>query len=229
MSADRLESRGDRPRSGHVIVFDEGRISQSHPVVDAAAASHRVLLQHAQPRDGFAGIPHVDARVSECIDPRGGGGGHSRQLSEQVEQRALGGQQGPKRRLDLQDRITWAHPAAIADQDRGGRVVAVATGEHVQGSGGHRDPGQAAGLPGDHPCPAALGGPEDGAGRDVRAPGQVLVQRPVDDLEDEGGIEAGVLQSDPPGAEALASHAATWWPQIGSVELSATWPASSSR
>ena len=52
---------------------------------------------------------------------------------------------------------------------------------------------------------------------------------PSDDLEDEGGIEAGVLQSDPPGAEALASHAATWWPQIGSVKLSATWPASSSR
>ena len=60
-SLHRPERGGHRPSRRHVIVLDQRRIPERHPMVDPAAAPHRVLLQHPQPGQRLAGVPHPRA------------------------------------------------------------------------------------------------------------------------------------------------------------------------
>ena len=71
--------RGDPARRRDVVVLDQRRVPEAHPVVLAAAAPHRVLLQHPQPGVVFrvsrtaAPVPAIasaQARVAVAIPDR---------------------------------------------------------------------------------------------------------------------------------------------------------------
>ena len=61
------EGLGDAARGDHVVVLDQGRVGQGHPVVDAAAAADRELLQGPQPRRGLAGVAHAGRRTLQRV------------------------------------------------------------------------------------------------------------------------------------------------------------------
>ena len=61
------ERRGHAAGGDHVVVLDQRGVRQRHPVVGAAAAAHRVLLQRAQARQSSCGCP---GRSRRCRRPR---------------------------------------------------------------------------------------------------------------------------------------------------------------
>ena len=56
----------------HVVVLDQRRVRQPHPVVDPAAAAHRVLLQRPQPGRRLAGVPDRGPGALDRVDPARG-------------------------------------------------------------------------------------------------------------------------------------------------------------
>ncbi len=100
MCPDRRDGRGHRPGSGHVVVLDQHGVAETHPVIDPAAASHRVLLQCAQPGKGLAGVSDRRAGTGHRIDPRCGDSGYPGEVTQQVERGALGGEQADHRGAD---------------------------------------------------------------------------------------------------------------------------------
>ena len=63
-------------------------------MVRTAAGPDRRLLERAQPRRGLAGVPHACGRsgVGHDVDEATGEGGDARQVAEEVQRRALGGE-----------------------------------------------------------------------------------------------------------------------------------------
>ena len=70
----RTASNAARDPAGRddVVVLDQRRVRQRHPVVDAAAAAHRVLLQRAQPGRRLAGVADRGAGAGDRVDPARG-------------------------------------------------------------------------------------------------------------------------------------------------------------
>ncbi len=60
------------PAASDVVVLHQRGVRQPHPVVDAAAAAHRVLLQRAQPRAWSCGCRGLGARCPPRRRPRRG-------------------------------------------------------------------------------------------------------------------------------------------------------------
>ena len=121
-----------RDAAGHrdVVLLDQDRVEEPDPVVRAAARGHRRLLEHAQARRRLAGVedPHPRPRLPDRERRRGG---HARQALQQVQGRALGGQQGPGRALDHRHLAALA-PHALLDRAREAHVR-VELGEHGLG------------------------------------------------------------------------------------------------
>ena len=67
-----LNACGDPARRDHVVVLDHRRVGQRHPVVDAAAAAHRVLLQRPQARRGLAGVADRRLGALQRVGPARG-------------------------------------------------------------------------------------------------------------------------------------------------------------
>ena len=81
----RAERASPHPaRERGVVVLDQDRVVEAHPVVDAAARRHRRLLERAQPRGRLAGVEDRGARALDGLRrsarsgsrrPRGGRAG----------------------------------------------------------------------------------------------------------------------------------------------------------
>ena len=85
------------PAASDVVVLDQRGVGQRHAVVHAAAAAHGVLLQRAQARASSCGCRGLGAGARDGVDPARGQRRDARQVAEQVERGALGGQQRARR------------------------------------------------------------------------------------------------------------------------------------
>ena len=163
----------DAARRGDVVVLDQRRVAQSHPVVGAAAAAHRVLVQRPQPRRGLPGVADGAVQPGDRVDPRPGGGGDPGQVGEEVQQGPLGGQDVPERGAQAQDLGARPDYRAVGAQ-RAARVRGYP--RRVEHGKGDRQARDHAGLPGHHPGHGAGPGRRHGHRGQVRAVVQVLGQ-----------------------------------------------------
>ena len=179
--------RGDhRTGGGDVVVLDQRRIPQAHPVVDTAADPNRVLLQRAQPRQRLAGIADAGFRALDLGDPVRGGGGDTGQMAHQVEHRALGGQQPAGLGPQCQQRITGPQPVTVVGAPD--HPVAVGTEHVVEHQQRDVDPGHHP-LGAGHHCRRGDRVGRDGGHRgDVRAVAEILIEGAGD-----GGASLGEL------------------------------------
>ena len=75
---------------GPVIVLEHDAIVEPQPVVHAPAAANRVLLEHAQPRRGLAGVENLHPVRPDLLHKGARQGGDARHPLQEVERRALG-------------------------------------------------------------------------------------------------------------------------------------------
>ncbi len=78
-----------------VVVLDEHRVVQSHPVVGAAAAADGPLLGRTQARGRLAGVEDDRARARHGVHVATGQGRDARQSPQQVERQPLPGEDRP--------------------------------------------------------------------------------------------------------------------------------------
>ena len=90
----------DAARDCDVVVLDQNRVVETEAVIEAAAATHRIFLQRAQPRRGLAGAANPRACVSDQLYEGRRLGRDAGQVAEEIERGALGGEQGARIRLD---------------------------------------------------------------------------------------------------------------------------------
>src|SRR5204863_9127886 len=115
---DQVEGVSGTTGGEYVIVLDQGGVRQRHAVIDAAAATHRVLLQGTQPGQRLAGVTDHRAGPGDGVHPAPGERGHAAQVAEQVECRAFGGE-------DVSDRTGHGEhdlPRCGGTAVRGGRL-----------------------------------------------------------------------------------------------------------
>ena len=97
-----------------VVLLDEDRVEQAEAVVRPAARGDRGLLERAQPRRRLARVEDPRAGALDLADRARGRGRDARQAAEEVQRRALGGQDRPRRALDAQHLAALA-PDALLD------------------------------------------------------------------------------------------------------------------
>ena len=72
-----LEHGPDAAGDRDVIVLDQDRVIETESVIEAAAATHRIFLQCAQPRRGLARAADAHARAGDATDELVRGGRHA--------------------------------------------------------------------------------------------------------------------------------------------------------
>jgi hypothetical protein len=84
-----------------VVLLDQDRVVETGAVVLSPARHHGLLLEDAQARRGLAGVEDPGAGALDRANEPGGEGGDARQVSEEVERDALGGEDRAPRAGDL--------------------------------------------------------------------------------------------------------------------------------
>ena len=112
-----LVRRHDAARGDDVVVLDQRRVGQRHPVVDPAADPDGVLLQHPQPGRRLAGVADARAGPVERVDPRPGGGRDARGEGQQVQRDALGREQRARAAVDADQHVAGLDPVPLVGED----------------------------------------------------------------------------------------------------------------
>ena len=89
------EHGADAAGDGDVVVLDQDRIVETEAVIEAAAAAHGVFLDRAQSRRGFARTDDARLGVGDLLHERRGRGGDAGHVADEIQRRALGGQNRP--------------------------------------------------------------------------------------------------------------------------------------
>ena len=162
----RLVGRHHPARREDVVVLDQRHVRERGPVVDAAAAAHGVLLQRAEARGRLAGVPDPGVRAGERVDPAGGGGRDAREVAEEVQRGALGGEQRRHRAVHREQYVVPGDPVAV-----GGLPLHLhGRTDHVpEDHLGDREPGDHPVGAGDQVRPGLLRRVEGGGAGDVLA------------------------------------------------------------
>ncbi len=170
-----------------MVVLDQGGVRQRHPVVDAAAGAHRCLLQRTQAGGGLAGVADARPGAVDGVDPGPGERRDAGQVAQQVERRALRGQQQPHRAGDLEHRLPCSGPLAVVPDAGDLEPVAEHDVEHRERGA---QTGHHAVLPGHEGGGAdELERDRRGAG-DVDPAGEVLGDGPADQVLDVRRVDA---------------------------------------
>jgi len=115
-----------------MVVLEHDAVVEGEAMVGPAAHTHGVLLQDAQPRRGLARVADDRPAARDGVDPRVGGRGDSREVSDNVQQRPLHKEQRPRRSRDLDDLVARREERAVVAIDVGlGRRID--GGEHGEG------------------------------------------------------------------------------------------------
>ena len=130
-----------RSRGGDVIVFDQRSVTEPHAMVDAATRAHRILLQITHARQRLSRVTNLRSRSVDGVDPLCCRGGYPREMTRQVECRALRGEQSGGRRVNRQHHVARCDSRAVGN--RGGHLVRPDTDDLVENS-------KYDGQPGDH-------------------------------------------------------------------------------
>ena len=137
-SPHRVDRRGDAAGRGDVVVLDQRRVAERHPVVDAAAAAHGVLLERPQARGGLAGVADRGAGAGDGVDPVPGQRRDAGQVADQVERGPLGGEQRAGRAGDAEHGL--ARAARRCRRPRAGRPRPPPPAHQVEDRRGDRRP-----------------------------------------------------------------------------------------
>ena len=120
-----------------MVFLDQDRIVETHAVIAASAAAHRVLLRRAQARNGLAGVEQGDGQAGDALAVALCGGCRARQCLQEIERRAFAAEQGAHRALDGAEGFARHHRFPVLpvplDGDR-----------RIEGAEGHVEPGRAA-------------------------------------------------------------------------------------
>ena len=163
-----------------MVVLDQHEVAQRAPVVHAAAGPHRGLLQRPQPGGRLAGVPDAGPAVGRPHEPPGEGG-HARQVAQEVQRGALGGEDRGQRPVDPAQHLAGPDLGAVVGGPvQLGRRVDLAEGlAHAAAAGDHALLAGHEGGPGPGPFRHQAGG-------EVAQRADVLGQRPGDGLPDRG-------------------------------------------
>ena len=176
-----LQRRNRAPGQRNVIVLDQHAVGEIQPVILAAAAAHRVFVNHAQPRRRLAGIENPNARTLHRIHKLASGGRDSGHALQKIQDHPLTRQNHPRVMLDDRDLLPRVHPNAIKNRRMAGHLVmrndrSVERRIDVENSRNASQAGKNAVLLGDNCRRSALVGIDAGvAGRIARRP--IFVQR----------------------------------------------------
>lgn len=163
---------GDAAAIGEVVVFDEYGIVQTHAVVHAAARPDGVFLQDAQQGDGFAAAHDIYTVFGDFGNGTRGGGGDAAQVREVVERGAFGGEQRAGVAFDGSQRLTCADGLPVLDFG----LEADARIHCLKGEARQVHAGDNTVFAADEEEFGSFIGGDDGGGRNVAAPAQVLAQ-----------------------------------------------------
>src|SRR5579884_265471 len=112
--ADRIERRADPAGRLNVVVLDEDAVEQTEPVVPAAAAANRVLVEEAQARSGLACVHDGGVCARYHIDKPAGHGGNAAHPLQEIERNSLTGEDGSRAPADSAQRLTGGDPFPLA-------------------------------------------------------------------------------------------------------------------
>ena len=103
------------PSAGEVVVLEQHPVGQVAPVVGAAAGAHRRLLERAQARAWSCGCPRSEPAAGRRgrVDEPPGERGDAREVAEEVQRRALGGEDRRQRPVDPADRLPGGDAVAV--------------------------------------------------------------------------------------------------------------------
>ncbi len=130
MCAKAGDRRSDAAGEAKVVVLDEERLAEAHPVVRAAAAPDRVLLELAQTGSGLASVEQRGARPFEFGDASGGQRCDAAEAAEDVQRRPLARENGSGGTCDAGNLGgNMVHSLAVLDLGRD-RDRGIERGEH---------------------------------------------------------------------------------------------------
>ena len=164
-----LDRGGDAAGRGDVVVLDHRAVEEAEAVRRAAAVHHGLLLEGAQAGRGLARRGDARLGAGGLGDVGGRQGRHAAQPAEEVERRALGGEDRRQRAAQLGDDVAGGEALAVADDDLHGERRVDQPRRLLER--GHA--GEHAGLARDHAGDAVAG--EDRPG-EVAVAGEVLAQ-----------------------------------------------------
>ena len=166
-----------------MVVFQENHIEKPDAVVLPSSDPDGHLFEHPHPGGGLPRVEHFGFQPPEPVGIDGGLGGHAAHPLHEVENHALGLQQGDQVPFDIKGDLAGFDPVAVVQYplERHGRI------EPPEDAFGHLDAGQHAGLFDEefHP-PAPVGG--DGAERGVVAVADVFGNGQLDQPVDVGFV-----------------------------------------
>jgi hypothetical protein len=187
----------DSPGGGDVVVLDQGGVTEAHAMVDAASAADRVLLQRSHPWHRLAGVADLCGGAGDRVDPACGERGDSDSIPTRftiVRSAVSSSRTGPSALSTTSPGDTrspsprWTRtrtsaPASAASTEK--TVAPTSTPAEYAGGARHQQP-----RPADVWRDGGLGG-------DVRAQGQVLVQRGTDERDDGVGAPSRARRAAP--------------------------------
>src|SRR4051794_18644528 len=154
-----------------MVVLDQDRVVQAHAVVGDAARDSGGLFKRALSRRGLAGVQDFASRAGDRVGVQAGDGRDPAQALEEVEGRALVGEQQARGAGDFGEDFEIGTAIAVALVER--QVVI----ELAENAG----PGEDERLPGQEASAGATVCGNAGVGRDVPGP-DVLFEREADNL-----------------------------------------------
>ena len=177
---------GDAPGDGDVIVLDHHAAVETEAMIGAAAAGHRMLLQHAQAGRGLAGVDQLRPGALDGVHPARGLGGDAGEVLDDIERSALDGEQAARRAGHGQQRRLRRAARAVLGLDLDLDVGVVAP----EAGGGNVDASQRQILPRIH-VEGGLGVRLDHRQRGEVAVADVLFEPEIDQAIDGVEIQHG--------------------------------------
>ena len=126
MRARRPDGRRERAGGGDVIFLDQEHVKKTHAVIVRAAAAHGVLLRRAQTRQRLARIEQSAAGAGDRFDIAARRSRRTGQSLQEVERRALAGQDRARGPFDLKEERARLDCIAVlrVPDDLDGRIQA---------------------------------------------------------------------------------------------------------
>ena len=169
------------------LSFTSTHLGQRAAVVHAAAGAYGRLLERAQAGERLARVPDAGAtarRVRRGVDEAAGQGGDPREVAEEVQRGALGGEDRRERALDGADDVA-APATASPSVDLQSTTTAVST--CAKASVAHAVPASTPALAGDERRPRPCFAGVEQRRRDVAERPEILGERASDRVADDAG------------------------------------------
>ena len=96
----RSSSPGSRPPCRQVVVLNQARVPQTHPMIGPAAGADGVLFQPPPTGQRLPRVEDDGLRPSHGVDELPRQRGHTAQVHQKIEHRPLAGKQRPQRPVD---------------------------------------------------------------------------------------------------------------------------------